>query len=90
MYIIFKYIYIYIYIYSIESPNKKDLSRHTLKLGVTIGNSNNKTYEMMNTTNKNDIIDKPVRFLHTYRLCAHEEIKFYLLSTGYQNLKKFH
>ena len=43
---------------------------------------------MMNTTNKNDIIDKPVRFLHKYRLCAHEEIKFYLLSTRYQNLKK--
>ena len=56
------------------------------ELGVTIGNSNNnKTYEMMNTPNKNDIIDKSVRFLNRYILCAHEEIKLYLISTGYQN-----
>ena len=36
-----------------------------MELGVTIGNSNtNKTYEMINTTNENHIIDKHARFLN--------------------------
>ena len=35
------------------------------ELGVTICNSN-KTFEMINTTNENDVIDKHARFLNKY------------------------
>lgn len=41
------------------------------ELGVNIGNnSNNKTYEMINTTNKKGIIDQHTRFLKRHRLCV--------------------
>ena len=54
-------------------------------LGVTIGNSNtNKTYEMINTTNENHIIDKHARFLNRWakvfkkgpnKICGRQPLK---------------
>ena len=57
----------------------------TKELGVTIGNSNtNKTYEMINTTNENHIIDKHARFLNRWakvfkkgpnKICGRQPLK---------------
>ena len=44
------------------------------QLGVTIVNSiSNETYDMINTTNENDIIDKHTRLLSRFKLSINEE-----------------
>ena len=46
------------------------------ELVVTKGNNNNsKTYEMINITNEDDVLNKHTRFLNRCTLCVTEETK---------------
>ena len=61
------------------------------ELGVTIGSSN-KTYVLINTASKNEVIDKHANFLNKYRLCINEKNKclpcIYSLAKLHKNLTK--
>ena len=60
---------------------------------LNIGNSsNNETYKMINTIDKNEIIDEDAKFLNRYRLCVIEENKcllhIYWLPKVHKNPRK--